>query len=649
MIWKRLHMQQQPSELLQKYFGYTTFRPLQKEIIDDVLEKKDVFVLMPTGSGKSLCYQLPALLLDGTAIVISPLISLMKDQVDGLRQNGVSAAFLNSSLSAKEQANVKSLLKTGKLDILYVAPERFTNQQFISFLAEEVSVCLIAIDEAHCISEWGHDFRPDYRQLGMIKKLYPTIPIIALTATATERVSKDIVKQLNLTNPSCFKASFNRPNLHYRVIPKVDSFEQIMAFLEEHKGQSGIIYCHSRKGVDTLSSLLKQEGLKTLPYHAGLSDTLRKKHQEKFIRDDVDIVVATVAFGMGIDKPDVRFVIHADLPSNIERYYQETGRAGRDGLPSECVLLFNYGDKAKIEFFIRKKTGDHEQEIAMSQLRKMLQFAETSDCRKKFILNYFDEQATQDTCDACDNCKDPVDTFNATNLAQKILSCVYRVEQRFGINYVAKVLTGSRAKDIVQNKHDKISTFNIVQDYSKKEVQTHTRELVKLGYLQLSEGRYPIVSLGQKAWDVLKNEKQVFLTKQRKTEFTRARQEQDYDIDLFEHLRAKRKSLADERQVPPYIIFSDVALIEMATYFPQTLEQFSVISGVGKKKLEQLGDTFTKIISEYCLSRNISPIKKPTHTTRKTKQGKSIGLTIKQSVLMFKDGSSVEQIAKSRN
>lgn len=586
---------------LKLYFGFDEFRPLQEEIIRDVINDKDVFVLMPTGGGKSICYQLPALVKPGLTIVISPLIALMKDQVDGLKQNGISAEFFNSSLTTSQKDNVRKLLHDSKISLLYVAPERLMQENFLSFL-QTLPISLFAIDEAHCISEWGHDFRPEYRKLSQLKLLFPKVPIIALTATATPRVRLDIIKNLNLQKAKPYQASFNRSNLRYRVEEKVDAKEQIISFLKNHPGQSGIIYCHSRDSVESLVKVLKKEGFKALAYHAGLSDEIRKDHQEQFIKNDDSLMIATIAFGMGIDKPNVRFIIHADLPSNLERYYQETGRAGRDGLESECLLLFSLGDREKIKFFINQKTDLNEQTIANFQLRTMIQFAKNNKCRRKELLSYFGEDFPEDNCKSCDNCILPKETFDGTIIAQKILSCVYRVGERFGTRYIADILTGKKSRQIVQNKHNELSTFGIVNDYKTNEIQNFMQELIYEQYLNQTDGKYPVLLLTPAGTLVLKNKQKVMLTKPAikisKKIFT-TKEDVEYDHNLFERLRKLRRQLADEQNVPSFVIFSDATLREIAANVPKNKEQFSKIKGVGQNKLSKYGDLFIKEIVQF--------------------------------------------------
>lgn len=584
--------------VLKKYFGYESFRPLQESIINDVLQRQDVFVLMPTGAGKSLCYQIPALLQEGLTVVVSPLIALMKDQVDALRQNGVAAEFLNSSLSSDDQRRVKHAILDKQLRLLYVAPERLMQESFLSFL-QKVSVSLFAIDEAHCISEWGHDFRQEYRELDKIKTFFPRIPIIALTATATPRVKADIIGHLGLEHGRHYQASFNRPNLSYFVYRKDKSREQVLAYIAKHQRESGIIYCQSRDKVERIASFLQHEGVRALPYHAGLEDSVRQRHQEAFLREDTDVIVATIAFGMGIDKPNVRYVIHADLPSNLERYYQETGRAGRDGLPSECILLFSSGDKAGIEFFISQKSYD-EQIVARQLLRHMVQFAQTTGCRRKQLLSYFDETWEIETCGACDNCIHPPELFDATELAQMILSCVYRVGQRFGTRHIIDILLGSANKKVLQNGHEQLSTYGIVKTYSSKELAGYIQELEEAGYLKQGTGQYPTLQLTPESNAVLKRKEQVFLhtlhipDKKRHVAF-----DDSVDYTLFTKLRMLRKRLADEQRVPPYIVFSDVTLKEMASVMPKTKDEFAAIKGVGKQKLEKYADVFLAEIAAF--------------------------------------------------
>src|SRR5258708_7194529 len=504
------------------------------------------------------------------SIVVSPLIALMKDQVDGLRQNGVKAAYFNSSLSLQEQQEVTQLLLDKQLTLLYVAPERLMQESFLQLL-HNVNINLIAIDEAHCISEWGHDFRPDYRELKRLRSLFPTIQILSLTATATPQVKNDITKQLNLQNAKQYQASFDRPNLTYFVLPKQQPSQQILNYIHAHSKDSGIIYCQSRKDVDKLAAYLQSNTIKALPYHAGLTSEQRQKHQEEFIHEDIDIIVATIAFGMGIDKSNVRYVIPADLPKSLEGYYQETGRAGRDGLPSECILLYSYADKRKSEFFIQQK-DKIQQKVAYKQLDDMVHFAKYNKCRRIILLKYFDEDYKKNNCKACDNCISPKETFDATIIAQKILSCVYRVNERFGMKHVADILTGAKSQKVISFRHDTLSTYGIVKDFTPQQIQTLIQDLIEENYLQIAGDQYPIVKLTEKSTLILRKKKKVFLQvpvvkdlKKKKRPLLYA----DVNQELFETLRKLRKRLANEQNVPPYVIFADKSLQQMATTFPQ--------------------------------------------------------------------------------
>ncbi|MGI8419507.1 MAG: DNA helicase RecQ [Candidatus Levyibacteriota bacterium] len=588
---------------LQQYFGYSTFRPLQKEIVTDIINNKDVFVLMPTGGGKSLCYQLPSIIMPGTTIVISPLISLMKDQVDALRLNGVTAAFLNSSLSAKDQNSVLRQLESNEMSLLYIAPERLAQPGFMEKL-QSITINFFAIDEAHCISQWGHDFRPEYRQLKSLRQHFPDKAIIALTATATPRVKTDIIKELDIARASTYQASFVRPNLSYRILPKQKPFNQVLEYIKTRPGEAGIIYCQSRKKVESVAERLEAEGIRALPYHAGLNVEIRQQNQERFLREDVDVIAATVAFGMGINKSNVRYVIHYDLPQSLEHYYQETGRAGRDGLPSECLFLYSIADKYTYERFILEKQSPEEQLIAKTQLQRVVDYAQSRICRRTLLLQYFAEYAKEATCAACDNCLTPQETIDGTVLAQKILSCVYRVKERFGLTHVAGILTGSKMEKILQYNHDKLSTYGIITDYSAQEVKMFIYEIIQLSYLQQSKDQYGLLALTPKSKALLLGKNAIKLTKPLEQKIA-VKEKRDYYDDynmnsqLFNRLRSVRKKLADEKNVPPYVVFSDATLKEMATTIPLSLKQFSQIKGVGAQKLEQYGEIFIGTIKKF--------------------------------------------------
>ena len=596
--------------LLKRFFGYETFRPLQEEVMREALAGNDTFVLMPTGGGKSLCYQLPALAKGGLSIVVSPLIALMKDQVDALEEAGVPATYLNSTLSAVESRQRLAKLYNGEYRLLYVAPERLMLPEMLERLSKW-RPGLIAIDEAHCISEWGHDFRPEYRQIAELRGRFPETPLMALTATATDRVRQDIVSQLQLRDPRRFVASFNRANLTYRVIPRNQPLRQVLDVAKRHTGESGIVYCASRNGAESLAKRLDGQGIGAVPYHAGLDADVRAKNQEAFIRDEVQVVCATIAFGMGIDKPDVRFVIHNDLPKNIEGYYQETGRAGRDGLPADCVLLFNASDVAKQIGFIEEKTDEQEQRVARDLLQKMVHFAETSDCRRRSLLDYFSESFTDGNCGACDNCLEPRETFDGTEAAQKFLACIYRIRERsgfgFGLNHVVEVLTGADTEAIRKWGHDQVSTHGIGDEFGRDEWKAIGRELMRLGLAQLTSGRMSVVELTPEGREWLRSREPLELTRpvvaKPKSREKRIRSERAGEIEcdemLFERLRELRLELAVKEGVPPYMIFGDVALREMARDCPATLEAFGLISGVGEKKKVKFGKLFISEIAAY--------------------------------------------------
>jgi len=592
--------------LLKQHFGFTSFRPLQEEIIRDALAGRDVFALLPTGGGKSLCFQLPALAQPGLTVVVSPLIALMKDQVDALQASGIAATFLNSSLQPGESRGRLRGLHNGQYRLLYVAPERLMLSGFLSDL-QKWNVNLLAIDEAHCISEWGHDFRPEYRQLSQLRSLFPKVPMMALTATATERVRADIVKQLHLRDARSYVASFNRPNLNYRVLAKSKPYDQLLDFLRGRPKESGIVYCQSRKATESVAERLSDAGIKARPYHAGLEGADRSKHQELFLRDEVRVICATIAFGMGINKPNVRFVVHYDLPKNIEGYYQETGRAGRDGLPSECLLLFSSGDVVKYSQFIDQKPPE-EQKIAREQLSQIVHYAESGECRRAALLRYFGEHWPEANCGGCDNCLAPRQTYDGTLAAQKFLSCVYRVRERsgfdFGINQIVEVLTGAATDSVRKWKHETLSTYGIGKEHNRNEWKVIGRELVRLGYLRQLPEKFHVLQLTDEGRAVLKERKSIALTKpvavpERAVHRAGAIAR---DEAFFDRLRQLRKVLADERAVPSYIIFSDVALRQMARYYPINEREFARISGVGEKKLEDYGLAFMAEIGAHLQS-----------------------------------------------
>lgn len=594
-------------DLLKTHFGYDRFRPLQEEIIDAVLSKRDTLVLMPTGGGKSLCYQLPALKFDGVTLVVSPLIALMKDQVDALKANGVSAEFINSTLTFSEIGKIQARARQGKIKIIYLAPERLVTSNFREFLST-LKVSLIAIDEAHCISEWGHDFRPDYRNLRALRYEFPNVPVIALTATATKKVQEDIVNQLGLRQGQVFVSSFNRANLSYFVRPKREAFAGLVDLIEKYKGQPTIVYCLSRKDTENLAADLRNEGFDAWPYHAGLDSVERRKTQEKFIRDKASIIVATIAFGMGIDKPDIRLVVHYSLPKTLEGYYQETGRAGRDGLPSECFLFYSYGDKVKQDFFINRMEDEREQKNAQEKLAQVISFCDLQTCRRQFLMKYFGEKWEKYNCGSCDVCLSPKEEFDATIITQKILSAALRTGQRFGANYIMEVLLGQRNKKIIERGHDRLSVFGIVKDFSQDELRQIIRILLVRGLLEKEEGEYPILRVSNIGKRFLRERENIILPKPKtdlKVYKSKTSEEIKYDHELFEKLRVLRKKIADEKRVPSFIIFGDKSLQEMAFYLPQSLESFANISGVGKEKLAKFGKIFLTVISKHTRSRGL--------------------------------------------
>jgi len=593
-------------QVLKRNFGFDSFRPLQEEIIRDVLADKDVLVLLPTGGGKSLCFQMPAILRTGLTVVVSPLIALMKDQVDALDAAGVSATFLNSSLSAEASRARRQKLENGEYRLLYLAPERLVLEGTVEEL-KSWNVRLIAVDEAHCISEWGHDFRPEYRRLAEMRSHFPGVPVMALTATATERVREDIVRELQLKDAKRYVASFNRPNLLYRILAKQKPAEQVLGFVRARLGESGIIYCHSRKSAEAVAEKLTMAGVRARPYHAGLSAAERSQNQELFIRDQVQVICATIAFGMGINKPNVRYVIHYDLSKNIEGYYQETGRAGRDGLPSECLLLFGAGDVVKYTQFIAEKENEHERKLAHDQLRQIVHYAESSRCRRLELLGYFGETFNTEGCGACDNCLTPRATFDGTIAAQKFLSAVFRIRERsgfgVGLNHVVEVLTGADTEKIRRWQHERLSVYGIGKEYSRAEWAAIGRELVRLGFLQQTSGQMSVLELKREGAAWLNERRSVTLTKPvvkpDKIQKQKWTGEIACDENLFERLRKLRRVLAEERNVPPYIVFSDVALREMAARLPANETDFLSISGVGEKKLKEFGEVFLAEIAEY--------------------------------------------------
>jgi ATP-dependent DNA helicase RecQ len=646
---------------LKKTFGFSSFRPLQEEIVRDALAGRDVIAILPTGGGKSLCFQLPALMRPGLTVVVSPLIALMKDQVDALQSAGVAATYLNSSLAAGESRPRLRGLHNGEFRLLYVAPERLMLSGFLDDL-KQWNVNLFAIDEAHCISEWGHDFRPEYRQIASLRDAFPGVPVMALTATATERVRGDIVRQLRVKDPACYLASFNRPNLTYRVAAKAGAYDQILSFIRARKGEGGIIYVQARKTADSMAAKLSADGIKALPYHAGMEAADRSKNQEAFLRDEAHVICATIAFGMGINKPNVRYVIHYDLPKNIEGYYQETGRAGRDGLPSECLLLFSPGDRVKQMRFIDEKPDAKEREIARSQLEQMLHYAEIATCRRKFLLGYFGErfgasEAGSPNCAGCDNCLAPRATWDGTLAAQKFLSCVYRIREKsnfgVGVQHVVEVLCGADTEKIRKFGHQHLSTYNIGGEHTRAEWGAIGRELVRLGLLFQNAEQFHIVELTEAGRAALKSRQKITLTKPVAPTPAAGQHragEIACDEALFERLRGLRKQLADERAVPPYIIFSDVALRQMARFYPASEADFSRISGVGEKKLREFGAVFMREIAAHLQTNARQIFADDSFALPEVPAPRRSRLTdtVRETLHFFREGKPIPEISRIR-
>jgi len=651
-------MQDQLSTLLKQYFGYDTFRPLQQEIIAATMDGKDVVAILPTGAGKSLTFQLPALAEDGVTLVISPLIALMKDQVDSLTASGIPATFLNSSLDPAEARDRSEALSNGEYKLLYAAPERVMTPGFIADL-KRWNVKRIAVDEAHCISEWGHDFRPEYRQLAQLRKHLPGIPFLALTATATPKVRQDIARQLQMKSPEKFLASFNRPNLAYSILPKSKPARQVFEFVHTRREESGIIYLQSRKATEAMAATLKAEGISAIAYHAGLDPATRAKNQEAFLRDEARIVCATVAFGMGINKPDVRYVIHADLPKNIEGYYQETGRAGRDGLPSECLLLYSRGDLIRNLRFL-EGTDPEAAKITEAQMRQMADFAETTTCRRIALLKYFGETWPDENCGGCDACLNPPEEYDATINVQKILSCIIRAKQAAGFstgaNHIAQVLAGANTAKVRDYGHDKITTYGIGSDTPREEWAALARQLITIGLIDTSQDNYQTLNVSRKGSELLKSREKILLNRLPFSESTGASAKLSRagnipcDESLFHALRTLRKTIADEKSVPPYVIFGDTPLRHMARRYPQTKADFLNIPGVGTQKLDDYGQPFmAEIKTHLATNEKLSFELLTTPAPPKMKSEGGLTGTQLETLDQFKSGKSIEQIAKTRD
>lgn len=625
-------------KILQSTFGYDEFRHAQQEIIQTLLDGGDALVLMPTGGGKSLCFQIPALIRDGTAIVISPLIALMQDQVDALQQLGIKAAFLNSSQSAGEARAIEQQLLDGELDLLYVAPERLLMPHMLDLL-DQCPLALFAIDEAHCVSQWGHDFRPNYQQLKLLHERYPTVPRIALTATADQRTRDEIIAQLQLGDAQVFVNSFDRPNIHYAISEGNNPKQRLWQFLENnHPNDAGIVYCLSRKKVEQTAEWLADQGRLALPYHAGLPQEVRQKNQQRFLREESVIIVATIAFGMGIDKPDVRFVAHLSLPKSIEAYYQETGRAGRDGEPANAWMSYGLQDVITLRQFTQDSKADEQHKrVEYHKLESMLGLCELTSCRRHTLLAYFDEQGSEQ-CGHCDNCQKPPEKWDGTEPAQKALSCIYRTDQRFGVNYIVDILLGKSDERIQRNGHDQLSTFGIGTDYSVAEWRGIFRQLIALGYLDIDMERHGALRLTEKCRSLLRGEQKLELRKQAKEEKVAKKSKQKnqvrpQDAPLWEALRAVRTALAEQHGVPSFVIFHDATLQEMVKKRPQTLNDFNKISGVGSQKLARYGQAFIDEIKKYPLSELLD---------------NRLSETVNETLMLYQQELTIEQIAEQR-
>ena len=631
-------MQASPKDILKKYFGYDEFRPMQKEIIEAVYDRRDSLVLMPTGGGKSICFQVPSIGLPGTGIVVSPLISLMKNQVDGLRANGVKAAFLNSSLSLPEQRAIEDDFFNGNLDLLYVSPEKMITPDMNALLSR-VKINLFAIDEAHCISSWGHDFRPDYTLLSFIKRQFPDIPVLALTATADKITRNDILKLLAIPEARQYIASFDRPNISLEVRPGQQKRQQIIKFIQSKPGESGIIYCLSRKSTENLALKLQEEGINAAAYHAGLSAAERTKVQEDFIKDDTPVICATIAFGMGIDKSNVRWIIHYNMPKNLEGYYQEIGRCGRDGTDAHAMLFYSYADVMMLQEIITDN-GSTNEEIQLAKLDRMRQYAEATACRRRILLNYFNENMAED-CGNCDVCKNPPQRIDGTEITQKALSAVYRLRESVGMGMLIDVLRGSGKKDIFQKGYDKIKTYGAGREIPYTQWQSYLLQILNLGYIEVAPDQQNVVKLTPASKKVLFEGEKVDLVllntikKRQEAQKAKAKEptkRQRARNELFEVLRQLRRDLARKRGLPPYLIFSDATLEEMAATYPVNELQLKGISGVGEKKLQEFGDIFLEAIRDF-INQNAVSFK-----------GSTTALTLE----FFRNGDDISTIAQKR-
>ena len=649
-------MMENIQKALGKYWGYDGFLPLQKQAMECISRRQDSIVVLPTGGGKSLCFQAPAVTMRGLAVVVSPLLSLMKDQVDALSECGVPAERIDSSLSFDEQKAVFTKIHNKTLKLLYLAPERLVSEGFLEVL-RKVELSFITVDEAHCVSMWGHDFRPEYRQLGLLKQIFPDVTIAAYTATATEQVRNDIAEQLRLKKPEMLIGSFDRPNLVYKVRSRKNVIKQVCDVLDRHKGESGIIYCIRRRDVDAICAQLAGQGYSAAPYHAGMVGEDRKKSQDQFINEKVDTIIATVAFGMGIDKSNVRYVIHTGMPKSLEHYQQESGRAGRDGLEAECCLFYSGGDYG-IWKSLMSDMPPEVQKIAMTKLRGMYNYCNGGVCRHRAILRYFGQDLHKDNCGACDMCLGELGCIDdGLVTAQKILSCIVRLDQRFGGNYTASVLTGSEEKRIIENNHDKLSTYGLLSDYSKHTVHDWIEQLAGQDYVEKT-GEYNVLNVAEKGWDVLKGKETPRLLKPAQKEVKVSRVAADswdgVDKGLFEALRKLRATIAGERRIPAYIVFSDAALRDMARQRPSTLDAFLEVKGVGEAKCKQYGEVILAAIKDYCQANSLEmDVGAASDTTSfeppagEPKKRLKLSKARQLAFDMFEQKISIEEVAKS--
>lgn len=655
-------------DLLKKYFGYENFRPGQDQIISHILDGEDCLGIMPTGAGKSICYQIPAMLLPGITIVISPLISLMKDQVDGLNEIGIPATYINSTLTDLEYSQTIENILYNVYKIIYVAPERLNSDTFINLL-NKLDISMITIDEAHCVSQWGHDFRPSYREIANVILNLKRRPIVsAFTATATQIVKDDIIDLLHLSNPFTLTTGFDRQNLNFCVEIPESKKDFIIDFLERNSKDSGIIYCLTRKTVDNLYEGLLNLGYNVSKYHGGMSENSRTKSQEDFTYDRTQIMVATNAFGMGIDKSNIRYVIHYNMPKDLESYYQEAGRAGRDGDNSKCILLFSRADIVTNKFLIEQTSSDSNHKIEYDKLNDIIDYCNTDKCLRKYILEYFNETPTFDDCNNCSNCLSEIETTDITTDSKKILSCIKRMHERFGSGLVTDVLKGSKSAKIKSFSFDNLSTYGIMSEYTKDTIKDLIYFLITEGYIKCVGDKYPILVLDNSANDILFNDKQVLIKRKiekiiPKNVATTSKEELNYDNNLFEILRNLRKEIAEINGIPPFIVFTDVSLKEMSTYFPINVESMLEISGVGVNKLEKYGNIFIETIDKYVVENNIEVPQRVLKNPKKSSALDSISDDVKSkgaptkvkedtrvvSYNLYKDGNSIDEISKLRS